>query len=104
MSSLFCIYEEYNTTQSHPLQIGTHRGKGEKGDMTQTRTTGLLSIFDAAHELGSISPWTLRKHVSQGTVRATRLGRRVFVRLEEIERIRLEGLPSLRSSSGVSSG
>ena len=66
--------------------------------MTQDKaTSALFSIFDAARELGSISPWTLRKHITQGTIKVTRLGRRVFLRGEEIERIRQEGLPSLRA-------
>ncbi len=65
--------------------------------MTQDKaTSALFSIFDAARELGSISPWTLRKHITQGTIKVTRLGRRVILRGEEIERIRQEGLPSLR--------
>jgi len=58
----------------------------------------LLSIKEAAELCGSISHWTLRKHIAWGTVEVTRLGRRVFLRSEEIERIRREGLPSLRSS------
>ncbi len=66
--------------------------------MTQDKAnSALFSIFDAARELGSISPWTLRKHITQGTIKVTRLGRRVFLRGEEIERIRQEGLPSLRA-------
>jgi hypothetical protein len=59
--------------------------------------SGLLSIFEAARELGGISPWSLRKHVSQGNVQVTRLGRRVFLRADEIARIQREGLPSLKS-------
>ena len=55
----------------------------------------LLTLHDAARALGSMSPWTLRKHIAQGHVRATCLGRRVFVREDEIERIQREGLPSL---------
>ena len=62
-----------------------------------TPTSNILNIFDAARALGGISPWTLRKHVSQGTVAVTRMGRRVFLRGEEIERIRREGLPKLRA-------
>ena len=58
--------------------------------------TTLHDLFTAARMLGSISPWTIRKHIAQGTVRATRLGRRVFLRVEEIERIRSQGLPPLR--------
>ena len=56
----------------------------------------LYSIQDAASLLGSISPWTLRKHIASGTIRVTRLGKRVFLRSEEIERIREQGLPPLR--------
>lgn len=56
----------------------------------------LLDLFAAARRLGDISPWTLRRHIARGTVTATRLGRRVFLRAEEIERIRAEGLPPLR--------
>ena len=59
----------------------------------------LYDLFAAARTLGSISPWTLRKHIAQGTVSATRLGRRVFLREEEIERIGAEGLPPLRTQS-----
>jgi len=44
-----------------------------------------------------MSHWTLRKHIAQGNVTATRIGRRKLLRNEEIERIRREGLPPLRS-------
>jgi hypothetical protein len=56
----------------------------------------LYNISDAASLCGSVSPWTLRKHISRGTIHVTRIGRRVFLRSEELERIRREGLPSLR--------
>jgi excisionase family DNA binding protein len=56
----------------------------------------LHSIDEAARLLGGISPWTLRKHISSGRLRVVRLGRRVFVDAEELERIRRDGLPSLR--------
>jgi len=61
----------------------------------------LLSLADATQLLGSISIWTLRKHVSYGNVTVVRLGRRVFLSSEEIERIRKEGLPSLRGNASV---
>ena len=57
----------------------------------------LHSIDEAARLLGGISPWTLRKHISSGRLRVVRLGRRVFVDTEELERIRRDGLPSLGS-------
>jgi excisionase family DNA binding protein len=59
----------------------------------------LYSIQDAAEALGGISHWTLRKHVSAGRLRVVRIGRRVFLDADELERIRREGLPSLRAES-----
>jgi hypothetical protein len=61
----------------------------------ETANARLNSLPDSAVLLGGISIWTLRKHVFRGNVAVTRIGRRVFVRSEEIERIRREGLPSL---------
>jgi excisionase family DNA binding protein len=55
----------------------------------------LLSLQEAAQHLGGLSIWTLRKHVARGTIRVTRVGRRVLIPSEEIERIRRDGLPSL---------
>jgi len=55
----------------------------------------LYSVGDAAKLCGSISTRTLRRYMSNGSVQVTRIGRRVFLRSEEIERIRREGLPSL---------
>ena len=53
---------------------------------------------EAGRVLGGISPWTLRKHIAVGNVKVTRIGRRVFLDAEEVERIRRDGLPSLRLS------
>lgn len=64
-------------------------------DSTNSR---LHDLYSAAQQLGPMSPWTLRKHIAQGTVTATRLGRRVFLSDEEIRRIQKEGLPPLRPS------
>jgi hypothetical protein len=58
----------------------------------------LLGVDEAARVLGGISPWTLRKHIDIGNVKVTRIGRRVFLDAEEVERIRREGLPSLARS------
>ena len=59
----------------------------------------LFSIAAAAIELGGISAWTLRKHISRGQVAVTRIGRRVLLPAEEVERIRKDGLPSLTAQS-----
>jgi hypothetical protein len=56
----------------------------------------LFSVEDAARVLGGISPWTLRKHIEFGNVKVTRIGRRVFLDADEVERIRRDGLPRLR--------
>ncbi len=67
--------------------------------MQQDTVAGeLFDVFEASRQLGNLSPWTLRKHIGVGNVAAVRLGRRVFVRQDEIERIRRQGLPPLRPS------
>lgn len=55
----------------------------------------LFSLSEAARELGGISTWTLRKHISLGNVSVVRLGRRITLSSQEIGRIQGEGLPSL---------
>lgn len=57
----------------------------------------LHGLEEAAKMLGGISIWTLRRHIGQGKVNVVRLGRRVFLDSEELERIRRNGLPSLRT-------
>jgi hypothetical protein len=57
----------------------------------------LYALPQAAEQLGGVSVWTLRKHIAQGSVRVTRIGRRVFLDTDEVERVRREGLPSLGS-------
>jgi hypothetical protein len=61
----------------------------------------LHAIGDSANLLGNISVWTLRKHISKGSIRTVRLGRRVFLASQEIERIQREGLPSLATLKGT---
>ena len=60
----------------------------------------LYPLSEAADSLGGISIWTIRKHVARGSIAVVRIGKRVFLRSEEIERIREEGLPSLRGNVG----
>jgi hypothetical protein len=59
---------------------------------------GLYALPEATEVLGRVSIWTLRKHVARGNVTVVHIGRRVFLSSEEIERIRRDGLPSLRST------
>lgn len=60
----------------------------------------LFGINEAAEQLGRISPWTLRAHISKGHIHVVRIGKRIFLDADELARIRREGLPSLRN--GVS--
>ena len=68
------------------------------------KTEKLYDLPEAASLLGGISTWTLRRWIAVGNVSAVRLGRRIFLRSEEVERIRQEGLPSLRNTAGDRSG
>jgi hypothetical protein len=71
--------------------------------MQQTSTTQagqtLFSFEDSARILRGLSPWTLRRHAQRGNIRTVRLGLRVFLDSEELERIRREGLPRLTAKS-----
>ena len=57
----------------------------------------LVNLGEVSKRLGGISIWTLRKHISRGSIHVTRIGRRVFLDADELERIRRDGLPSLRN-------
>jgi hypothetical protein len=57
----------------------------------------LFSYEDSSRVLGSISPWTLRKHAQRNNIRVVRLGQRVFIDEQELDRIRREGLPRLKT-------
>jgi hypothetical protein len=63
----------------------------------------LCSLPEVAQSLGAISIWTVRKHVARGNIRVVRLGKRVLVPMEELDRIRRDGLPSLRAYKRSSS-
>ena len=64
--------------------------------MTQDNSDArLYGLPEAAKELGGISVWSLRKHISRGNIRTVRLGRRVAIPSQEIARIQRQGLPSL---------
>lgn len=58
----------------------------------------LFDLSDTSQMLGGISEWTLRKHIRNGAVIVTRIGKRVLVSRSEIARITKAGLPSLRAS------
>ena len=63
--------------------------------MNATIESRLYSMEQAGEVLGC-SHWLLRKHAERGTVKTVRVGRLVKLSSEEIDRIRKEGLPSLK--------
>ena len=58
----------------------------------------LYNLKEFCEALGSISVWTLRKHVAAGSVSVVRIGRRIFLTETELQRICKEGLPRLGST------
>lgn len=67
----------------------------EAEEMQDSHGSKLMTIPEATREL-PVSISSLQKHAARGTVRVIRLGKRIFLRQDEIDRIRREGLPSLR--------
>ena len=57
----------------------------------------LHTFEESGRLLGGFSPWSLRRHAQRKNIRTTHLGSRVFLDTEELERIRREGLPSLKA-------
>ena len=55
----------------------------------------LHGLDRASSRLGDTSQWTLRKHIALGNIKIVRIGKRIFITEEEIQRIQREGLPSL---------
>ena len=56
-----------------------------------------LYDLQAAGAALCVSPWTLRRHIKNGAIKAVRIGRRVLMTEEAVKRIAREGLPSLGS-------
>lgn len=58
-----------------------------------------LYSLDAAARMLNVSVWTLRLHARRGSLKTTRVGRRVLVPADELLRIVKTGLPSLRQEA-----
>lgn len=58
----------------------------------------LLSIERAAEVLG-ISPWTVRRYIANQKIRPVRIGRRVLLEQQELQRIVEEGRQASRACS-----
>jgi hypothetical protein len=59
----------------------------------------LFDIPVSCQRLGNWSPWTMRKHIAAGNVPVIRIGKRIFLSEETIDRIAREGLPPLRANA-----
>lgn len=57
----------------------------------------LFDIQASCKRLGGGSVWTMRKHIALGNVPVIRIGKRIFLNEETIDRIAREGLPSLKA-------
>jgi excisionase family DNA binding protein len=51
----------------------------------------LLSIEEAARQLGGISKWTVHAWLSQGKLRRTKVGGRTMIRESELQRVINDG-------------
>jgi hypothetical protein len=57
----------------------------------------LSDLPTSCNRLGGWSVWTMRKHIALGNVPVIRIGKRIFLTEETIERIARKGLPSLKA-------
>ena len=62
----------------------------------------LLSVSEAARQLGGISKWTVYAWLSQGKLQRTKVGGRTMIRESELSKVIQDGgqSPSPRSSRG----
>ena len=61
----------------------------------------LLSVEEAARQLGGLSKWTVHAWLSQGKLRRTKVGRRTMIRASELGRVIREEGPRQKASAVV---
>jgi excisionase family DNA binding protein len=49
-----------------------------------------MSVEESAQAL-SLSPWTIRKYIEEGKIKAVKIGRRVLIEPSELQRLIEEG-------------
>jgi hypothetical protein len=74
----------------------------KEGVTVQANGRKLYNLEESSYQLGDTPVWTLRHHIAAGHINVTRLGRRLFLTAQELERIAREGLPSLGAEAEVS--
>lgn len=67
-------------------RIGTTNITQGSGLAAESQVDRLLSI-EAAADLLSSSPWTVRRWIQEGTIRSNKLGTRRLVPLSEVKRL-----------------
>ncbi len=76
--------------QGRPVVGELPRLQLEEGEQKAPKPLA-VGVNEAAKMLG-ISPWTLRLYVGQGKIRVVRIGRRVLVPMEILEKVMVEGV------------
>jgi excisionase family DNA binding protein len=69
--------------------------------MSDDTTRDRLYSLDVVAGLLSVSVETIRLHAKRGSLKTTRVGRRVLVPAVELQRVVKVGLPSLRQEAVV---
>lgn len=63
----------------------------------------LFSLAAASVRWGGLSVFSIRRHIKAGSIRAVRVGGRVFIPLDEIERVETNGTGQPRKPRKVCS-
>jgi excisionase family DNA binding protein len=79
------VYLQTSTVYKLPRAVYRCQARKEKNKVIR-----LKSVVEAA-ELLRISPWTVRSYIRDGKLKPVRLGRRVLLAEDELERLVAEG-------------
>ena len=82
--------EVQNLPQVRPTVGELPRVQREEGERKGPKP--LAVGVDEAGKLLGLSPWTIRQYVARGRIRAVRVGRRVLVPMEVLEKVMVEGV------------
>lgn len=72
----------------------------ERPDSERRGSKPLAVGISEAGKLLGLSPWTIRRYISNGRLQAVRVGKRVLVSMEVLEKVIVEGVPSVGPGNG----